>query len=76
MIHVRFLNHAPDSESAARLSRLLTGTDTEADRAALLPVDARLPGGGRDPRTMPGWRPGFRAIGQGGGQTVTAGATS
>lgn len=72
MIHVRFLNNAPDSDSAARLSRLLTGTDTEADRATLLPT--KLPDGSRDPRTMPGYRPGFKTIGQGGGQRMTVGS--
>lgn len=73
MIHVRFLNAAPDDAAAARLGRLLTGADTEEDRLTLLPP-TRLPGGGRDPRTMPGYRPGFKPIGQGGGQAVTVGA--
>lgn len=72
MIHVRFLNGAPDDASAARLGRLLTGTENEADRLAMLP--AKLPDGSRDPRTMPGWRPGFKPIGSGGGRAVTAGA--
>lgn len=74
MIHVRFLNAAPDSDAAARLGRFLIGADTEEDRLELLPE--RLPGGGRDPRTMPGYRPGFKTIGQGGGQRVTAGGSA
>lgn len=71
MIHVQFLNAEPDSDAAARLGRLLAGVETDDDRAALTPTPK---GQGRDPRTMPGWRPGFKPIGAGGGQAVTVGA--
>lgn len=73
MIHVRFLNAAVDDEAAARLGRLLAGNETEDDLATLAPPKA---GAGRDPRTMPGWRKGFKPVGQGGSQAVTVGAPS
>lgn len=79
VIHVRFLSSATDDEAAARLGRLLAGVETEADRAALAPPlevtpnEARAGRRVRDPRTLPGWRPGYRQVGQGGGQQITAG---
>jgi hypothetical protein len=74
VIHVRFLQAAPDDEAAARLGRLLVGAETDDDRAAMTPTPK---GQGRDPRTMPGWRPGFRRIGEAvAGQAVTVEAPS
>lgn len=78
MIHVRFLSAATNDEAAARLGRLLAGVETEADRAALAPPPELTPAqarGGRmvrDPRTLPGWRPGYKQLGTG-GERVTAG---
>lgn len=81
MIHVQFLNTATDDEAGARLGRLLAGLETEADIAAITPfADGPAPGERpragqkvRDPRTLPGWRPGYRQVGQGAGfETVGA----
>lgn len=81
VIHVRFLQQAPDDEAAQRLGRLLAGVATDDDLAALAPppkVSGPQAAAGRrvrDPRQLPGWRPGFRELGEGGpGQRVTAGA--
>lgn len=70
MIHVRFLENATDDTESARLSRVLAGTATDDDLAAITPTPAltEAPRPGvqvRDPRTMPGWRPGY-APGRGG----------